>query len=92
MSDIVKLVPRGVDADDSGNGTGDVAAWLRATADAIDKGDFGAIGAAIIIMREDAVGEDGKQFCLRTRRCNMNYVEHAGTVQMMLHDMLHATF
>lgn len=87
---IINLVPRGHDTDDNGNGTGDVAAWLRTLADKIDNKELGTIGAAVVVLRDDAPGTNGTQFCLRTRRCNMHYVEQAGALQMMHHDMLHS--
>lgn len=90
MADIVQLVPRSTHTDEDGNGTGDVAAWLRSLADALEKGAYGTVGAAVIVMREDALGDTGSQFALRTRRCNMNFVEQAGTLHMMHHDMMHA--
>lgn len=89
MADVVKLVPRKAGLDESDNGTGDVSTWLRMLADKIEKGDYGTVAAAVIVMREDT-DEKTAQFCLRTRRCNMNYVEQAGTLNMMHHDMLHA--
>lgn len=88
MSDILKLVPKNADTDTNGNGTGGVPEWLRAIANMVEKGGFGKVGAAVVIMREDSAGNDGSQFCLRTRRCNMNYVEQVGALRVMLHDML----
>lgn len=86
VADIIKLVPKETGTDEHGNGTGDVPAWLRKMADLIEAGEFGTVGAAVVIMREDL----GSQFVLRTRRCNMHFIEHAGALHMMHHDMMNA--
>jgi len=87
MSELLHIVPRGTGMDDHGNGTGDVATWLRSIADLIEAGDFGTVGAGVVVLREDGQGETGSAFCLRTRRCNMTFVEQYGTLHLMAHDM-----
>lgn len=88
MADVVKLVQRSASTDENGNGSGDVATWLRTLAALVEKGHFGKVPAALVVMREDDAGDDTTKFCLRVRKCNMHSVEVVGALIMMQHDML----
>jgi len=59
-----------------------VVAFLRAQADAIEKGEYDA-HAAIIILYE----KRGDRFKTATRRCNMDLLQQIGLMQCAIMDV-----